>query len=133
MNIIYKPAGKAQEYSLWAANFYLGCSNNCSYCYNNQGIIKKLYEAALDKFGENVVKLKVVPLTFIDISKNLQAKRGMDEVTEILVELIQQIQDDSVAAIQGYKRDDKGSKDVKIEKKLNELWKAFEPKIENFA
>lgn len=33
MKIIYKPAGKAQEYSLWAANFYLGCSNNCSYCY----------------------------------------------------------------------------------------------------
>lgn len=94
---------------------------------------KKLYEAALDKFGENVVKLKVVPLSFIDISKNLQAKRGMDEVTEILVEFIKQIQKESVNDIQSFKRDDKGSKDVKIEKKLNELWKAFEPKIKNFV
>ena len=89
---------------------------------------KKLYEAALDKFKVNVVKLKVVPLTFIDISKKLQAKRSMNDVTEILVEFIKQIQNDSVAAIQGYKRDDKGSKDVKIEKKLNELWSEFEAK-----
>ena len=52
----------------------------------------------------------------------------MNDVTEILVEFIKQIQNDSVAAIQGYKRDDKGSKDVKIEKKLNELWSEFEAK-----
>lgn len=89
---------------------------------------KKLYEAAQNKLGDNLVKLKVVPQTFIDISKKLQAKRGMDEVTGILVDFIKQISDDSVAAIQGYKRDDKASKDVKIEKKLNELWSEFEAK-----
>lgn len=93
---------------------------------------KKLYEAALDKFGENVVKLKVVPLTFIAISKKLQAKRGMDEVTEILVEFIDQIQKESVNDIQSFKRDDKGSKDDKIEAKLNELWGEFAKK-ENVA
>ena len=30
---IYTPSGKAREYSYWACNFYIGCSNRCSYCY----------------------------------------------------------------------------------------------------
>lgn len=29
MYIIYRPKGKAAEYSPWAANFYNGCSNRC--------------------------------------------------------------------------------------------------------
>lgn len=37
---IYNPAGKAGEYSYWACNFYVGCSNGCSYCYCKQGILK---------------------------------------------------------------------------------------------
>ncbi len=36
--VIYKPAGKAGEYSEWAANFYNGCSHACTYCYNNSGL-----------------------------------------------------------------------------------------------
>lgn len=39
---IYQPAGKAQEYSEWACNFYVGCSNNCSYCYLKKGIGAKI-------------------------------------------------------------------------------------------
>lgn len=35
--IIYKPDGKAGEYSEYAANLYVGCSNCCSYCYNRIG------------------------------------------------------------------------------------------------
>ena len=35
---IYRPSGKAQEYAEWACNFYVGCSNNCSYCYLKKGI-----------------------------------------------------------------------------------------------
>ena len=31
--VIYNPSGKASEYSQWAANFYNGCSVDCSYCY----------------------------------------------------------------------------------------------------
>jgi len=31
---IYKAAGKANEYSEWACNFYNGCSGMCSYCFN---------------------------------------------------------------------------------------------------
>ena len=93
---------------------------------------KKLYKAAQDKLGDNLVKLKVVPLTFIAISKKLQAKRGMDKVTEILVEFIDQIQKESVNDIQSFKRDENGSKDDKIEAKLNELWSEFAKK-ENIA
>lgn len=39
---IYKPEGKAQEYSSWACNLYNGCSNECEYCYNRHGQANKL-------------------------------------------------------------------------------------------
>ncbi len=38
---IYNPSGKAGEYSYWACNFYVGCSNGCEYCYCKKGIISK--------------------------------------------------------------------------------------------
>jgi len=34
---IYNPSGKAGEYSVWACNFYVGCSNGCTYCYLKKG------------------------------------------------------------------------------------------------
>jgi DNA repair photolyase len=37
---IYEPAGKAGEYARYACNFYLGCSNGCTYCYNKTGRFK---------------------------------------------------------------------------------------------
>jgi len=36
---IYNPAGKAGEYSYWACNFYIGCSNDCDYCYCKRGVL----------------------------------------------------------------------------------------------
>lgn len=33
MSIIYKPSGKAREYSPLAINLYTGCNHNCVYCY----------------------------------------------------------------------------------------------------
>ena len=36
-NLIYKPLGKAGEYSNFACNFYTGCSAKCEYCYNRNG------------------------------------------------------------------------------------------------
>lgn len=36
---IYNPSGKAGEYSYWACNFYVGCSNSCTYCYCKKGIL----------------------------------------------------------------------------------------------
>jgi DNA repair photolyase len=53
---IYKPEGKAGEYSAWACNLYNGCPNMCAYCYNNHNIMAK-------KLGGNVVRLKA---TLID-------------------------------------------------------------------
>ena len=48
---IYQPNGKAAEYSKWACNFYVGCSNECTYCYLKKGIGAKV-------LGGNVPKLK---------------------------------------------------------------------------
>lgn len=36
---IYNPSGKAGEYSKWACNFYVGCSNGCTYCYLKKSIL----------------------------------------------------------------------------------------------
>lgn len=36
---IYKPAGKAREYAEWACNLFVGCSNDCSYCYCKRGAL----------------------------------------------------------------------------------------------
>lgn len=37
---IYNPSGRAAEYSKWACNFFVGCSNGCKYCYLKKGITK---------------------------------------------------------------------------------------------
>ncbi|MCX6232720.1 MAG: radical SAM protein [Bacteroidetes bacterium] len=37
---IYNPSRKAGEYSYWACNFYVGCSNGCEYCYCKKGLLK---------------------------------------------------------------------------------------------
>jgi len=37
--IIYSPKGKAAEYGSVAANIYNRCSNGCSYCYLNRGVL----------------------------------------------------------------------------------------------
>lgn len=34
---IYQPKNKAAEYAQWACNFYVGCSNGCTYCYLKKG------------------------------------------------------------------------------------------------
>ena len=36
---IYSPKGKAGEYAKYAVNFYVGCSNDCTYCYCKRGIL----------------------------------------------------------------------------------------------
>lgn len=36
---IYSPKGKAGEYAKYACNFYVGCSNDCEYCYCKRGVL----------------------------------------------------------------------------------------------
>lgn len=36
---IYSPKGKALEYAKYAVNFYVGCSNDCDYCYCKRGVL----------------------------------------------------------------------------------------------
>lgn len=39
--VIYSPKGKAGEYAENAANFFVGCSNGCTYCYLRKGRWRK--------------------------------------------------------------------------------------------
>jgi DNA repair photolyase len=48
---IYNPSGKAGEYSFWACNFHVGCSNDCDYCYCKKGVLGSV-------MGGNVATLK---------------------------------------------------------------------------
>jgi DNA repair photolyase len=38
---IYHPNGKAGEYAKYACNFYVGCSNGCTYCYCKKGVLSR--------------------------------------------------------------------------------------------
>ena len=40
---IYKPKGKAGEYSEWACNIFTGCSNDCDYCYCKKGLLSSFW------------------------------------------------------------------------------------------
>lgn len=48
---IYKPSGKAAEYSIWACNLYNGCPHSCIYCFNDHNIMA-------GRLGGNIVSLK---------------------------------------------------------------------------
>ena len=37
MKILSRPKGNAEEYGRWAVNAYLGCPNQCQYCYLKKG------------------------------------------------------------------------------------------------
>ena len=66
---IYQPKGKAREYALWACNLYVGCSNDCSYCFNKRGVLgtvlggttprlKSCFKDGLDTFNTFIRELQ---------------------------------------------------------------------------
>lgn len=73
---IYNPSGKAGEYSYWACNFYVGCSNMCEYCYCRKGILsnallKKCFKNETDALAvfqeeltQNIIQLQQYGLFF---------------------------------------------------------------------
>lgn len=64
--VIYSPKGKAAEYAENAANFFVGCSNGCTYCFLRKGRGAKV-------LGGNRPELKKTlrePPYAIDIFKN---------------------------------------------------------------
>ncbi len=57
MAIIYQPAGRAREYSEWAANLYSGCGHGCIYCYAPSACRRQRNEFhATPKPRKNVLK-----------------------------------------------------------------------------
>lgn len=78
---IYSPNGKAGEYAKFAVNFYVGCSNDCDYCYCKRGLLghamgaptptlKKCFEGHspysvfVRELHENIVQLRKHGLFF---------------------------------------------------------------------
>lgn len=72
MDLIYQPKGAAQEYCKWAVNFYNGCSNMCSYCYNRKGRGAKLLGADKPELRKCFRDIKDAELKF---AKDLYKKR----------------------------------------------------------
>jgi DNA repair photolyase len=73
---IYSPSGKAGEYSYWACNFYVGCSNGCTYCYCKKGILKPVMgmdKPRLKKCFKNENDLEVIFRT--ELFKNIEELR----------------------------------------------------------
>lgn len=73
---IYKPTGKAGEYSEYACNFYTGCSNGCSYCYcknilrgiwTNKPRLKKCF---IDEDHANTIFIKEMKENLIELRKH---------------------------------------------------------------
>ena len=57
MSVIYKPRGKALEYSPLACNLYTGCSHACKYCYCPSIMRKTLQEWSENPYPrKNIIK-----------------------------------------------------------------------------
>lgn len=98
---IYMPSGKAGEYAKYACNFYVGCSNDCDYCYCKRGVLghsmgkpqatlKKCFKDADDAFeifakelDKNIVELQRHSLFFTFTSDPM-----IEECRELTIDAI---------------------------------------------
>ena len=73
---IYKPIGKAGEYAEWACNLYVGCSNDCSYCYCKRGVLGSVMGGSAPTLKKCFRDGPDVIRTFIrELNANLDALR----------------------------------------------------------
>ncbi len=73
---IYEPSGKAGEYAKYAVNFYVGCSNDCDYCYCKRGVLGHAMgapKATLKKCFKN--ELDAVRTFERELTKNIEEIR----------------------------------------------------------
>lgn len=71
---LYSPEGKAGEYATYACNFYVGCSNDCVYCYCKRGILSSAMgkpEATLKKCFKN--EDDALEIFTKELTKNLES------------------------------------------------------------
>ena len=86
---------------------------------------KKLFETAKAKLSVDLVKLKVIPLTIIEILKKLTATLNKRDATEKICDFINSLSDEQVKELRTCKRDAISSKDQQIESKLVNYWETF--------
>src|SRR5512136_932429 len=67
MSIIYKPKGRAAEYSPLAANLYTGCNHGCTYCYAKK--MSHRFGATNESWNNPIPKENVVKQFEIDCEK----------------------------------------------------------------
>ena len=74
---IYNPSGKAGEYARWACNLYVGCSNDCDYCYCKKGVLSSVMgapKATLKKVFKDLDHAFTVFMS--ELSRNADAIRS---------------------------------------------------------
>ena len=77
---IYSPKGKAGEYAKYACNFYVGCSNDCDYCYCKRGVLGHSMgkpQATLKKCFRNILHAMNVFQEELSANLELLQKHGL--------------------------------------------------------
>lgn len=72
---IYRPSGRAGEYSYWAVNFYNGCSANCDYCYCKKGVMSHLWSITPTLKKSLIDPEKAMEIFKKEIRNNIHALR----------------------------------------------------------
>ena len=86
---------------------------------------RKLYDVAHSKLSVDLVKLKIVPLTVIEIMKKLTATTNKREASEKICTFINSLTKEQVKELQECKRDETLTKDQQIESKMMAYWEKF--------
>lgn len=70
--VLYTPSGKAREYSEFACNFYIGCSNQCEYCFLKKGITKKVLGGSTPQLKKGLTEDSAIKIFEKEVNSNLK-------------------------------------------------------------